>query len=154
MARGIKKDKVPGDVITMKTRLNEHPLVMEWINKQSNQGDSIRYLIEQDIIRRGGVCNLQFLIPTVRNLDELMTHSEGAEKTVDPPLPEYRAPVSTQTVEEKKPDWIQPEPPAQIQESKAAKIEEAKNAMKPAGKVEKVDEDSTDITEEDIGSWA
>lgn len=61
----MKKLKKPGDNISIKTKKNEAPAVMEWINMQSNLVDSIRYLIENEI-RQNGVRNLQHFIPSHR----------------------------------------------------------------------------------------
>ena len=61
----MKKIKQPGDNISIKTKKNEAPAVMEWINSQSNLVDSIRYLIENEI-RVNGVRNLQHVIPSHR----------------------------------------------------------------------------------------
>lgn len=40
---------------------------MQWINAQTNLMDSIRYLIENEIVR-SGVRNLQAYIPSERNM--------------------------------------------------------------------------------------
>jgi hypothetical protein len=63
----VKKVKQPGDNISLKTKKSENPLVMEWINAQTNLMDSLRYLIENEISRHG-VRNLQAFIPAERNL--------------------------------------------------------------------------------------
>ena len=65
----MKKVKQPGDNISLKTKKSENPLVMEWINAQTNLMDSLRYLIENEISRHG-VRNLQAFIPAERNLLE------------------------------------------------------------------------------------
>jgi hypothetical protein len=62
----VKKSKQPGENISLKTKKNESPAVMEWINSQSNLMDSIRYLIENEI-RQNGVRNLQLTIPSDRS---------------------------------------------------------------------------------------
>ncbi len=61
----MKKIKQPGENISLKTKKNESPDVMDWINGQSNLMDSIRYLVENEI-REHGVRNLQLLIPAER----------------------------------------------------------------------------------------
>lgn len=62
----MKKTKSPGDNISLKTKKNEEPLVMAWLNAQTNLMDSIRYLIENEI-RQNGVRNLQTYIPMERS---------------------------------------------------------------------------------------
>ncbi|MDB4866445.1 MAG: hypothetical protein JWR03_778 [Cohnella sp.] len=62
----MKKIKQPGDNFSLKTKKTEDPLVMQWINTQTNLMDSLRYLIENEI-RGNGVRNLQTCIPTERN---------------------------------------------------------------------------------------
>jgi hypothetical protein len=63
----MKKIKQPGDNFSLKTKKTEDPLVMQWINTQTNLMDSLRYLIENEIVR-SGVRNLQAHIPSERNL--------------------------------------------------------------------------------------
>lgn len=63
----MKKQKQPGENISLKTKKNESAAVMAWINGQSNLMDSIRYLIENEI-RLNGVRNLQYFIPSDRSL--------------------------------------------------------------------------------------
>jgi hypothetical protein len=63
----MKKQKQPGENISLKTKKNESAAVMAWINGQTNLMDSIRYLIENEI-RLNGVRNLQHFIPSDRPL--------------------------------------------------------------------------------------
>lgn len=63
----MKKIKQPGDNFSLKTKKTEDPLVMQWINSQTNLMDSLRYLIENEIVRNG-IRNLQAIIPTERNV--------------------------------------------------------------------------------------
>lgn len=63
----MKKQKQPGENISLKTKKNESAAVMAWINGQSNLMDSIRYLIENEI-RLNGIRNLQHFIPSDRPL--------------------------------------------------------------------------------------
>nr|WP_245247346.1 MULTISPECIES: hypothetical protein [unclassified Paenibacillus] len=51
----------------MKTKKTEDPSVMNWINAQTNLMDSLRYLIEHEILHNG-VRNLQTFIPVERNV--------------------------------------------------------------------------------------
>lgn len=156
MSRGMKKQKVPGDVITMKTRLDEHPLIMEWINSQSNHGDSIRYLIEQEIIRRGGVYNLQYLIPTHRNLEELMIKEKVTDShhTIDETpvhIPrnhsvsdEVHKPVVLEEVQD-----VSKNP----QESKMDTSENKQRLNESDQTLKQESIEQPDISEEDISSW-
>jgi len=80
----MKKLKLPGENISLKTKKSEDPAVMEWINAQTNLMDSIRYLIENELIHNG-VRNLQTLIPSERNLALAMNgQTAAAEEIVDP----------------------------------------------------------------------
>ncbi|WP_141503565.1 hypothetical protein [Paenibacillus luteus] len=63
----MKKTKLPGDNISLKTKKNEDPLVMQWLNSQTNLMDSLRYLVESEIAQNG-VRNLQAFVPMERNL--------------------------------------------------------------------------------------
>ncbi len=63
----VKKTKQPGENISLKTKKTEDPLVMDWINAQTNLMDSLRYLIEREIVSNG-VRNLQAFIPAERNV--------------------------------------------------------------------------------------
>ncbi len=63
----MKKTKQPGENISLKTKKTEDPLVMHWINAQTNLMDSLRYLIEREIVSNG-VRNLQACIPAERNV--------------------------------------------------------------------------------------
>lgn len=63
----MKKTKQPGDNISLKTKKTEDPLVMQWLNSQTNLMDSLRYLIEREIVQNG-VRNLQVFVPVERNV--------------------------------------------------------------------------------------
>jgi hypothetical protein len=65
----MKRIKLPGENISLKTKKNESEEVMAWINSQSNLMDSIRYLIENEV-RQHGVRNLQQFVPADRSLPE------------------------------------------------------------------------------------
>ncbi|MGO4545159.1 hypothetical protein AB4Z29_10195 [Paenibacillus sp. 2TAB23] len=62
----MKKTKLPGDNISLKTKKTEDPLVMQWLNTQSNLMDSLRYLVEKEIASNG-VRNLQAFVPMERS---------------------------------------------------------------------------------------
>ncbi|WCK54492.1 hypothetical protein PP175_25005 [Aneurinibacillus sp. Ricciae_BoGa-3] len=61
----MKKPKKQGDNISLKTKKNESPIIIEWINCQTNLMDSIRYLIENEVTVNG-IRNLQNHIPAER----------------------------------------------------------------------------------------
>jgi hypothetical protein len=93
----MKKIKQPGDNFSLKTRKTEEPLVMQWINSQTNLMDSLRYLIENEIVRNG-IRNLQTVIPTERSLLQAApapsaqhgwTVEEPANEPERPPEDEY-----------------------------------------------------------------
>ncbi|RCW43101.1 hypothetical protein DFP97_114166 [Paenibacillus prosopidis] len=63
----MKKTKQPGDNISLKTKKTEDPLVMQWLNSQTNLMDSLRYLIEREIVQNG-VRNLQVFVPVERSV--------------------------------------------------------------------------------------
>lgn len=73
----MKKNKLPGDNISLKTKKTEDPLVMAWLNAQTNLMDSIRYLIENEI-RQNGVRNLQTYIPVERTGLQVDPNLRGA----------------------------------------------------------------------------
>lgn len=85
----MKKTKLPGDNISLKTKKTEDPLIMSWLNTQSNLMDSLRYLVENEIALNG-VRNLQAFIPMERNslpsspalqpASETHLHLTGAEQ--------------------------------------------------------------------------
>jgi hypothetical protein len=63
----LKKIKLPGENISLKTKKTEDPLIMQWLNAQTNLMDSLRYLMEKEI-SENGVRNLQAFIPMERNM--------------------------------------------------------------------------------------
>jgi hypothetical protein len=80
----MKKIKQPGDNFSLKTKKTEDPLIMEWINSQTNLMDSIRYLIENEI-SGNGVRNLQAFIPMERSsLKSVPSFSLGDQPSYNP----------------------------------------------------------------------
>ncbi|HTG71226.1 MAG TPA: hypothetical protein VL921_18355 [Candidatus Udaeobacter sp.] len=85
----MKKTKLPGDNISLKTKKTEDPLVMQWLNMQTNLMDSLRYLVENEIMLNG-VRNLQAFVPMERNMlqgspalqqpSEFRPHATGMEQ--------------------------------------------------------------------------
>lgn len=59
------KEKKPGDHIILRLKNNESPIILDWINCQSNLSDAIRYLIEEEI-KSHDLRNLQESIPAKR----------------------------------------------------------------------------------------
>jgi hypothetical protein len=114
----MKKQKQPGENISLKTKKNESGAVMEWINGQSNLMDSIRYLIENEI-RLNGVRNLQHFIPSDRPmLAEVLTASQletaaASEQVAGAMLPQAKeaagAPTNEAEGEQREADEIDDE---------------------------------------------
>lgn len=92
----MKKTKLAGDNISLKTRKNEDPLVMAWLNMQTNLMDSLRYLVENEIMQYG-VRNLQMFIPMERtgiHRQDLLVSQQAAaaaEVKAEHPVEEARA---------------------------------------------------------------
>lgn len=63
----MKKIKMPGDNISLKTKKTEDELVMQWLNAQTNLMDSLRYLMEKEIVQNG-IRNLQAHVPAERSV--------------------------------------------------------------------------------------
>ncbi|MBP1991561.1 hypothetical protein [Paenibacillus eucommiae] len=63
----MKKLKIPGDNISLKTKKTESAAILDWLNSQTNLMDSIRFLIENEI-QQNGIRNLQQFIPSDRNI--------------------------------------------------------------------------------------
>ncbi|MBB6731526.1 hypothetical protein [Cohnella zeiphila] len=82
----MKKNKSPGENISLKTKKSEDPLIMAWLNSQTNLMDSIRYLVENEI-RQNGVRNLQTYIPMERaGLQDAAQQTAVAAEADDDPL--------------------------------------------------------------------
>jgi hypothetical protein len=80
----MKKTKLPGENISLKTKKSEDPLIMLWLNSQSNLMDSLRYLVENEVAVNG-VRNLQAFVPMERNrLQSHLTLQQESESR--PPL--------------------------------------------------------------------
>jgi len=104
----MKKRKQPGENISLKTKKNESPAVMEWINSQTNLMDSIRYLIENEIGQHG-VRNLQLIIPAERGpvaAPALMRAMEEVAAAAEPPAAIREAPQEDEIDEEDIESWI------------------------------------------------
>jgi hypothetical protein len=100
----VKKTKLPGDNISLKTKKTEDPAVMQWINAQTNLMDSLRYLIENEIVANG-IRNLQAYVPAERNVlhaAQSAAHADaGRERAVGFGLREpVKQPEPVQAVED------------------------------------------------------
>lgn len=82
------KDKKPGDHVILRLKNQESPMIIDWMNRQSNLSDAIRYLIEEEI-KAHDVRDLQEYIPAKRK--PLQNHekkhtveeNEQAQKSVE-----------------------------------------------------------------------
>lgn len=85
----MKKQKKPGDNISLKTKKNEAPAIIDWINSQTNLMDSIRYLVENEI-KANGVRNLQQHVPADRGfMDEVAASLYNGGQEEPKHSPEY-----------------------------------------------------------------
>jgi len=63
-----KRQVKAGEQVPFRLKKYESPVVLEWINQQANVADSLRYIIEMDYYRNGGVAiNYQSMIATDRD---------------------------------------------------------------------------------------
>lgn len=111
----MKKTKLPGDNISLKTKKTEDPLVMQWLNSQSNLMDSLRYLVENEI-SLNGVRNLQAFVPMERNMLQGTSAQQQAASEYRPYAAgiEQMAAASEEAVAvEKAPSASAPEPVAE-----------------------------------------
>ncbi|TLS49800.1 hypothetical protein FE782_24225 [Paenibacillus antri] len=147
----MKKTKQPGENISLKTKKTEDPLVMNWINAQTNLMDSLRYLIEHEIVRNG-VRNLQTFIPVERNVLGTASPVPGGIAPDIAPATERLAPSveamqALRDVREGTAEIAAGRQEVRVEpESPAARIEDAEP---PAAK-RNVDDD---IDDDDIEAW-
>jgi hypothetical protein len=110
----MKKIKKAGENISLKTKKNEDPAIMEWINGQSNLMDSIRYLIENEI-HQNGIRNLQQFIPAQRSFNlsasgspsgarpvsaaQIAAAAETPHPAVQPPVPAEEDDIDDEDIE-------------------------------------------------------
>lgn len=163
--------KKPGSMLSMKTKINEHSLVMQWINSQSNFADSIRYLIEQDIINNGfKVRNLQLHIPAQRSLDDCYLQNQqqlghqydsfanqSYQEVVSPNVEIKQEIVQDATVQTKNESIDRVPEKFPIEKER----EKEKISLRTDNKEEKSPEDNTeekdkpiiDYTESDVDAW-
>ncbi|CAM4031977.1 hypothetical protein L1N85_06520 [Paenibacillus alkaliterrae] len=131
----MKKTKQPGENISLKTKKTEDPLVMQWLNAQSNLMDSLRYLIEKEIFQNG-VRNLQAFVPVERNVLQ-----GGAGSALPQEIP-FAGPSSGQR-----------EMAAAVEENKENMAEPGFESMHEP-KQEPVSEPEEEIDDEDIDAWS
>jgi hypothetical protein len=153
----VKKTKQPGENISLKTKKTEDLSVMNWINAQTNLMDSLRYLIENDILHNG-VRNLQTFIPMERNVltfnpslqNRAMSvfHSESFPKAAV-------AAVGTREIQESREEVLagksvqqeEPEQPISSEHRKDTKPTEGaeRSELEPS--------DDEEIDDDDIEAW-
>jgi hypothetical protein len=151
----VKKIKQPGENISLKTKKNESPDVMDWINGQSNLMDSIRYLVENEI-REHGVRNLQLLIPAERGALVAGSGAPAGIAAEQPAMAAATAPAASREAEAARRESAAaaeaPAEPAAAGEAPASQPEQSPAAEEPAAAVQAaVAED--DIDDDDIDSW-
>ncbi|MDN4071466.1 hypothetical protein [Fictibacillus terranigra] len=97
----MKKQKKPGDNISLKTKKNESPAIIDWINSQTNLMDSIRYLVENEI-KANGVRNLQQHVPADRGFSlEDAAGGQGNSYQEGPKhSPEYEDVIDEEEIDE------------------------------------------------------
>lgn len=157
----MKKTKQPGDNFSLKTKKTEDPLVMQWINTQTNLMDSLRYLIENEIVENG-VRNLQAHIPTERNALNGGSASEPSplqRETAETDVPAAARPLETeQPVEPEQPVSASHDDPTR-KEAPAVPIREetllpaqpaADHEPEPAEPEPPIEDE---IDDEDIEAW-
>ncbi|KZE68028.1 hypothetical protein AWM68_17820 [Fictibacillus phosphorivorans] len=154
MARGKKQKKKPGDIVTWKLRVDESPMIVEWINNQDNIMDSLRFLVEKEIFANGNV-NLQLVVPSVRqfNIEEqrsepstiyLNNYETPTKVETERPKEHLKVGVETDT---EQPQQVTPEKnnlvvSKEIDKSEIPAIEEEKTEEKEAEKGPDFDDDS------------
>lgn len=153
----VKKTKQPGDNISLKTKKTEDPSVMNWINAQTNLMDSLRYLIENEILHNG-VRNLQAFIPMERNV--LIVNPSHQDRSMSDyrseSLPEAAvAVVGAREIREAREEVLagksvrqeEPEPPIPSVLREDAKPPEGteRSELKPS--------DDEEIDDDDIEAW-
>ncbi|HEX7063513.1 MAG TPA: hypothetical protein VF199_00465 [Bacillales bacterium] len=113
------KDKKPGDHIILRLKNNESPLILDWINHQSNLSDAIRFLVEEEI-KAHAVRDLQEYIPAKRKPLEAAVEEAASEEVPSGPaqssaVESEPVPMQGVTSEEPEPkiqqtpDYVEPE---------------------------------------------
>lgn len=77
----MKRMIIAGKNFSVNTKKDENPTVIDWLNSQSNLSDSIRFLIQQDIMLYG-IRNLQQMIPADRGYNFHVDKAVLIENTV------------------------------------------------------------------------
>lgn len=103
------KEKKPGDHIILRLKNNESPIILDWINCQSNLSDAIRYLIEEEI-KSHDLRNLQESIPAKRKPVSVESKQIAAsvEQDVEPESrsePEPEAPPDSEESEQEEEEY-------------------------------------------------
>ncbi|WP_182101706.1 hypothetical protein [Niallia taxi] len=85
-----KKLKKAGDRVIWRLREDESPLIIDWLNQQSNISDAIRLLIEKDVSSNGiRVVSRESdsVTEDVELVEPLIEYSELTNKSDTEPLP-------------------------------------------------------------------
>ncbi|MGF7534927.1 hypothetical protein AAGG74_14750 [Bacillus mexicanus] len=66
------KQKGPGDNVILRFKKDEKSTVIDWVNGQSQISESLRFLIEADVQRNGGIVDYGKIIPPHRDKEFLV----------------------------------------------------------------------------------
>ncbi|MDQ6418894.1 hypothetical protein RB620_05510 [Paenibacillus sp. LHD-117] len=153
----MKKTKLPGDNISLKTKKNENPLVMSWLNSQTNLMDSLRYLVEKEI-SSNGVRNLQAIIPAARgelhnSLSELQDSTAARESTMARLLSEAGANDATMARQLSEAGASDAAIQAALIAARQLAVAAEAAALEAASEAEAAAEEE-EVDEEDIEAWS
>jgi hypothetical protein len=131
------KEKKPGDHIILRLKNTESPLILKWINNQSNLSDSIRYLVEEEI-KAHSVRDLQEYIPAKRKPLEVQVETAATEEVPKiQRISEERALAAN--------DRSQPESEQNLQNEANSQVETAKNTEHEAIGHERENQEETSV---------
>jgi len=147
------KDKKPGDHVILRLKNQESPMIIDWMNAQSNLSDAIRYLIEEEI-KAHDVRDLQEYIPAKRK--PLQNHEK--KHTVEE---NEQAQESVEPVSEAQPAWEAAasedvaEKFAESDEMKSteAEVQETDHLQEKMKESQKQGEHEEDLSEELVDHW-
>jgi hypothetical protein len=153
----VKKTKQPGENISLKTKKTEDPSVMNWINAQTNLMDSLRYLIENEILQNG-VRNLQTVIPMERNALTINPSLQDRTLSAFHSEPFPKAAVAALGTRELQESW------EEVMAGKSVKQEEPEHPIPSAHRIdtkppedaerpELEPSDDEEIDDDDIEAW-
>lgn len=138
------KEKKQGDHIILRLKNNESAIILDWINRQSNLSDAIRYLIEEEI-KANQIRDLQEHIPAKRQaLSEIGHLQQAAGHT--PSASDVDEPI--QTPAEDAPGIAQEAvPSAENEKTKKPQTDESRQHRRDQP------EEEEEETEDIIDSW-